>query len=853
MKTFKLLTIIAGILALAALLSCTEKVEDPFIQIEGQKAFNLQKEGTSVQVKVLSNRDWKARIAGDADWIVVEPATGKASSNATDVTITVLANNKTNRDAVIEFYTGTAFDVVEITQEGPAGDATPKPSGKGTLESPYNVAAALQVASGLSWTSNDNCEKAGPYYVKGKISRIGKDKSTSADLTYAQSGNFSNATFYISDDGSTNDEFYCYRLSYLGNKKFTSGQTDIEVGDEVVIYAELMNYSNNTPENSGGYLYSLNGETSGGTTPEVPAGNPEGDGSEASPYNVAAALQATANLSWTSNDSYQKVGPYYVKGKISQIGKDKDTGADLTYTQSGTFSNATFYISDDGSTSNEFYCYRLSYLGNQTFSSGMTDIKVGDEVVIYAELMNYRGNTPETVNKSGYLFSLNGDTGSITPVETVTGTVAETIAAADNSGVVIPEATIMAKSKAGIVVADATGSVYLFFNSKNGETVPDVAVGDNVKVEATKSTYGGIPEFTKPTVTKLSGGTAVYPEPRDLNPVAASYESAVTEFVTLTGTLKISGNFVNIEINGVDPASRQGSVSQPLDSFGVNSFDGKQVTVTGYFTGITTSKDVKYINIVITDIALADPNAKYCNVTPATISAKADATSATFTISANAAWTVTSDNEAFVVSPASGDADATVTVTFSANEGDSPRVANLTVVCADANVETVVVLTQSKPSSGEKLTIEIDFNTEIAALPQSKDNGITDATVTLEGYEFKLHAEGKTDGKDNVCYQAKSGGKLCLLIGRQYAYLQLPAIEGKALAKIEFLTGAGASNSVVVDVAKADGSRLNVNNTAMPQGTTFAWEITGEEGMAYKLLVVSNHNAQFQNLTLTYE
>ena len=804
MKSFKLMTIVAGVMALAALAGCQQKVEDPYIRVVGDDAFNLTQSKSSVTVKIESNRDWAVRMDSKAaEWMVVEPARGTASDKPTEVTVTVTENTGANRTAAIEFYTGVATAMVTVSQAGPKGDSD-----------------GIESLTVLEFISK--ADKNTYYRLTGTVSRFSASYC-SFDLTDAT------GTIYVFSVSESSKAEWVNKIKNGGTVTL-QGQYDYyvnpktNVGQHEVINAIIESF------------------TGGG---DVQPGNPEGDGSQASPFNVAAACQAVQNLTWNSNNDCQKVGPYYVKGKVSAISQD------YTYNVSDgrTYGNARFSMSDDGSASSQqFTLYNLYYLGNNRFVAGQTDIKIGDDVIIYAELMNYQNNTPE--NSGGYLYSLNGDTGggSVTPGETVTGTVAETIAAHDDDLVVIPEAQVMAKSKAGIVVADATGSVYLFFNSKNGETVPDVAVGDNVKVEATKSTYGGIPEFTKPTVTKLSGGTAVYPEPRDLNPVAASYESAVTEFVTLTGTLKISGNYVNIEINGADPASRQGSVSQPLDSFGVNSFDGKQVTVTGYFTGITTSKDVKYINIVITDIALADPNAKYCNVTPATISAKADATSATFTISANAAWTVTSDNEAFVVSPASGDADATVTVTFSANEGDSPRVANLTVVCADANVETVVVLTQAKPSSGEALTISLDFTTEISGFPQTSANGIQDGTYNLGGYDFKFHAADKF-------YQGKNSATntLYILIGKANSYIELPAIEGKALTKVKFLTGAGASENVVVDVAKTDNTRLNVNNDKLLKGKEYEWEIAGEAGVAYRLLITTAYNAQYQNLTLTYE
>ena len=289
-----------------------------------------------------------------------------------------------------------------VTDGGDGPNTGGDPKGSGTKDDPYNVAAAINAVKDLTWTANDNYQKVGPYYVKGKISKIA-DKGT-----FTEGGTYGNASFYITDDG-TGNEFYCFRILYLGNKKYTSG-TDIKVGDEVIIYGELMNYRGNTPEtvSNSCYLYSLNGNTGGDDPGPGPGGDPKGSGTKDDPYNVAAALNAVKNLTWTANDNYQKVGPYYVQGKISKIA---DNGA---YSQSGTYGNATFYISDDGSQSNEFYCYRILYLGNQKYTSG-TDIKVGDEVIIYGELMNYRGNTPETVSNAAYLYSLNGNTGGDDP------------------------------------------------------------------------------------------------------------------------------------------------------------------------------------------------------------------------------------------------------------------------------------------------------------------------------------------------------------------------------------------------------------------------------------------------------
>ena len=215
--------------------------------------------------------------------------------------------------------------------------------------------------------------------MKGIITRIA-DKGTFTD-----GGTYGNASFYISEDGTSAGEFYCYRILYLGNKKFQSGQTDIKVGDEVIICGQLMNYRGNTPETVSGkaYLYSLNGKTDGGDTPPGPSGEAKGTGTLDDPYNALGAANAVKDLTWTSNTEYQSTGDVYIKGKISRIANKG------TFTEGGTYGNASFYISDDGKEANEFYCFRILYLDNKKFEAGQTDIKVGDEVIVYGQLMNY--------------------------------------------------------------------------------------------------------------------------------------------------------------------------------------------------------------------------------------------------------------------------------------------------------------------------------------------------------------------------------------------------------------------------------------------------------------------------------
>ena len=423
---------------------------------------------------------------------------------------------------------------------GPGGEA----KGTGTLEDPYNPVGAAAAVANLTWTSNDDYQTTGDVYVKGKISRIA-DKGT-----FTEGGTYGNASFYISEDGTQNGEFYCFRILYLGNKKFESGKTDIKVGDEVIVCGQLMNYRGNTPETVAGkaFLYSLNGNSEGGGG-GTPTGGAKGSGTQADPYNPAGAIAAVANLTWTSNDNYQSTGDVYVKGKISRIA---DKG---TFTEGGTYGNASFYISEDGTQNGEFYCFRILYLGNKKFESGKTDIKVGDEVIVCGQLMNYRGNTPETVSGKAYLYSLNGKTdgsgGGGESGEIKTVTIAEFNAAAESTTDWYKLSGTVKNLKDGdqygnFDLEDNTGSVYVYglLSEKGGEkkqfqtlaTAKGIKNGVKITIIGNRGSYNGKIEVMNAYFVSVDGegggggdtpqGTGTYDSPLTVTQAIALGEAA---------------------------------------------------------------------------------------------------------------------------------------------------------------------------------------------------------------------------------------------------------------------------------------------------------------------------------------
>jgi len=260
------------------------------------------------------------------------------------------------------------------------------PTGDGTVESPYNVIAAINYAKNLEVGAESDRD----IYIKGVVVSIAENYTTQ----------YGNARFYISDDGTAKNQFLIYRALYLGNKKYTDGDVLVE-GDTVIICGKVTNYNGTleTQQNKA-FLYSLNGKSEGGSG-EI--GEPKGTGTLEDPFNSVAATQFCEQLG-SGKESDKE---YYIKGKVVSIAENYTT----------QYGNARFYISDDGTANGQFLIYRALYLGNQKYTSGEL-LKEGDEVIICGILTNYNG-TAETQQNKAYLYSLNGKSESGGSTETI--------------------------------------------------------------------------------------------------------------------------------------------------------------------------------------------------------------------------------------------------------------------------------------------------------------------------------------------------------------------------------------------------------------------------------------------------
>ena len=172
-----------------------------------------------------------------------------------------------------------------------------------------------------------------------------------------------------------------------------------------------------------------------------------------------------------------------------------------------------------------------------------------------------------------------------------TVTVSEMVTLADNTGVITKDPVVVAAvTTKGFVATDGKAAIYVY-GYTNG-----VAIGDQATFTAIKKTYNGVPELDGVDKYKKvsSGTTMTYPEPRDITATFDSYTASVAEFISFTGTLKKSGNYYNVNVEGATKFT--GSVANPTGTPAIDGLADKVVTFTGFYNGVSGGK---YHNIII--------------------------------------------------------------------------------------------------------------------------------------------------------------------------------------------------------------------------------------------------------------
>ena len=169
---------------------------------------------------------------------------------------------------------------------------------------------------------------------------------------------------------------------------------------------------------------------------------------------------------------------------------------------------------------------------------------------------------------------------------------------------VTADAVVMAISTQGPIIADATGAVFTYQPTNNSE----LKIGDQLTVSTTLDSYNYGWQLAKGSSPEVSGNQSVtYPAPKAWtgaeidefvsSSMAAGASPISPVYSKFTGTVTVSGNYINIALDGttvqVSPYGAGSTLKGLLT-------DGATVTFEGYVMAIASKG--KYLNTIITKV-----------------------------------------------------------------------------------------------------------------------------------------------------------------------------------------------------------------------------------------------------------
>lgn len=315
---------------------------------------------------------------------VLSPKSGSTvtwTGNAKSVTITIAGNSQFS-SVVLTLGESTG----EPDEPGTGGEDNPQPGNPNDKTSPYSVEQAIANQGASAWVKG---------YIVGYIDGTSIQTGAKFEIPMEMQ-----TEILIADTPNETDYTKCLPIQLpageIRNKLELYANQDL-YKKEVILYGSLEKYFgvSGMKSTSAAIIDGvLIGNDPDNTTPDDP-GVLTGAGTLENPYTVADAIIVTSKLASGANSAEK----YYIKGKISSI----------KYTFSADYGTATFDISDEG-VNNKFTAYSIFYLENKAWIDGYTQIAIGDDVILYGTVTNYQGNTPETLSRNAYIYSLNGQT-----------------------------------------------------------------------------------------------------------------------------------------------------------------------------------------------------------------------------------------------------------------------------------------------------------------------------------------------------------------------------------------------------------------------------------------------------------
>ena len=468
---YAFLTLLAG--AALAITGCVEEapVNDPALAVNVEPSLlNFDgKTAGSAEVTVTATASWS--VSGVPSWITVTPPSG--STGKTTVTVAVEVGGEKSRSVEIVFKAGNDTKYLTVNQEGGIK--------YGTKDNPYTPSKAYD------WVAEQTADaETGEVYIKGIISRIDEFFGIQ----------YGNATFFISDDGSTDGkQFQIYRAYYFNNEKYSDPSAqNISVGDEVLLCGKCVNYKGNTPETAQNKAYLV--ELKAGTSPVL-----SGDVVNAE----ILADETEATFSVTAKN---------LKGKWTVT--PKETYAWVTeYTKEGTESG-NIVVKVAPNTAEEARTAEFSVAADGVTPVTLTLIQKGAKVVTTVAGITEQITSTDRNAPSAYAANLTG-------------------------------AVVSYVNGNNVYIEDASGAILLYL-ANHGLTAGKKISGP---VKGTGYLYNGLPEITAIGAdAKIEDGGTIPETTMTIANLVANYQANLSRRIKLVG-VTVTDAIADGDRNGV--------------------------------------------------------------------------------------------------------------------------------------------------------------------------------------------------------------------------------------------------------------------------------------------------------------
>ena len=349
------------------------------------------------------------------------------------------------------------------------GNGDTEQEADGTEASPYTVADAIKNQGKSAWVEA---------YIVGNVDGEGKSISTESKF---EAPFTIKTNVLIAASADVTDPAKCMAVQLpIGDIRNGLNLVDKEtnLGKKVKLYGLLEAYFLQPGLKSTSY-YEIEGGTSGGTKPGGGSETGSGNGTEASPYDIEAAI---ANQGMKDNTDYK-----YVTGFIVGIWEGKDADGKDLYPNNFAKFEAPFYTdvnillagSKDVTNTANLLCVQLPAGAVRTALNlvGNANTMLGAEVTLCGTLDNY--NSMKGMKNTCYYKLADGTSGGTKPVDT--------------SNAIFEETLLTQASYDKFTVVNVSGALTWKFDAKYGAVMTGY---DDVD----KKTYANEDWFISPAI-----------------------------------------------------------------------------------------------------------------------------------------------------------------------------------------------------------------------------------------------------------------------------------------------------------------------------------------------------------------